>query len=206
LTIDAEDYHDLEEYRQADAQPEEDYQGQRLNHQTNEQSADHPDLPPPKLTDEQAAGDISNLIPEDHDYDQDHGEEAQASGDNEYVDANAVANNDPEESAAAGDPEATDYEDYTEAVEYDERYGEVLPEHESAVDSNKTSLYPEDTDDQKVPDVDNVQEALLEPDIVATTPAVEPVELTDELPAGDDDDTSKGGDEGVQILQGPACL
>jgi hypothetical protein len=104
----------------------------------------------------------------------------------------------------AGDPEPTEYEGYTEAVEY-EQYGEVLLEHDGGdgrADSNQASGYHEAAGDQEPTDVDNAQEVPLVPDIVEVTPPVDFTEPTSEQPAEEEDHFSEGGDEGEQTSQG----
>ena len=222
VPLNAVECHHAEEYHQDDAQPDadnEDYQGQPLVQQNIGHSDDCTD-PKPDPTDEQIAGDISNLTA-DHDYHQVQDDEAQTLEDErEFADADAdteanfhedagesldaVHDNDLSDSVATvapgGDAEPTEYEDHTEATEYDDRYGEVLPEQEGGEVSNQTSDHYVAADDEEPTDADNARDAPTEPD-VEDAPVVDLTEPTGEQPtaAKEENYFSEGGVEGARL-------
>ena len=229
LASDTEEFHQTEEYHQDGAQPEEhadDHQDQQPDLQHNEQSADHVECPTSDSPDELATGDVSNLTAEDHDYLQIHGDQTEALDDeNEYshsgnesgadlneenTDTGAAHSNGDSVAAAVsiGDAEPTEYEEYAEVEEYNERYGEVLPEQEDCdaeADSKQTSGHQGTDDDEKPTEADNAHVALPDTVILRAASTVDLAEPADEQSAVEDRFTD-GDPEGAQTLQALVIL
>jgi hypothetical protein len=205
LSIDAEEYHDPEDYNNPEENPEENNEDYQSQQQYHEHSEDHAG----RLTDRQAISDISNLTAEDQVY----GDEAQALEDERtFVDANADAdtesnlyqedigenpnadyNNLSDSVTVAvpgGDAEPTEYEDYTEAKADDEHYSEAFPEQEG---SNNQALDYHVAQDEESTDAGNAQEAITEPDIEQATPTVDLTEPIGDQPA------TEGSSEGMHF-------
>lgn len=199
------EYRHPEEYQQEahPVQPDEDQPDQQCNEQTADNTERTADI------NNEVTGDISNLTAEDHHYHNHHGEgEAVRAPEDEDENANPDTNTGPEldeedagenfvvnaihnsgESVVVvvptGDTEPREYDDDADALEYNEQYGEALPEHE--VDGDGVELdHHTGGDNQESTDVySENDEALLEPDIIKLVPAVDLGEPTGEQLAED---------------------
>jgi hypothetical protein len=197
--------HDNESNHQEDSPKKESDQDNEAKpeNQYPEATDEHAE-PPPDSTESakqinETPGDISNLTAEDHDYHDVRGEDAQALEDQdengdadtaaeiredytgENLDADAVHDEDGSAATRLTDEEAAGYEEYAEAEEYDERYGEtLLGSSNDSPDNDRTLEYPKVAEHQEPAVADEAQETLSETYGLQSSTAVDLAEQGDE--------------------------